>query len=228
VARRVAHEIKNALTPITFAVSRLKKSADHLPEDQRERYLASLSSVHEEAEGLKRLAASFSELARLPVPELVPLDLRELVQSTLDPFENEDRSFEHSLPETAVTVEGDRSLLRQALTNVIKNAVEATGKDGAIRVELAEENAFARVTVEDSGEGWPDPDPERSLDPYVTTKETGTGLGLSLVQRTVLQHGGRLELENRSGGGARVTLFLPYRSSRKVLADEDEDTHSQR
>jgi two-component system nitrogen regulation sensor histidine kinase NtrY len=113
-------------------------------------------------------------------------------------------------------VQGDGTLLRQALINLIKNGVEATGENERIWVTLVAGEDFARIAVEDEGSGWPDAEREVALDPYVTTKEEGTGLGLSLVQRTVLQHGGRLELEDRAEGGARVTLFLPYRSSLKV------------
>jgi two-component system nitrogen regulation sensor histidine kinase NtrY len=218
VARRVAHEIKNALTPITFSASRLRKTAAQVPEGERERFTGSVNTVLEEIEALKRLAASFGELARLPIPDLLPLDLRDVVQGAADAFAEERRRLDVAVPDAPVTVEGDRTLLRQALVNLVKNAVEATSENQRIWIALGTDERFARVTVEDEGPGWPEAERELSLDPYVTTKADGTGLGLSLVQRTVLQHGGRLELEDRPGGGARVTLFLPHRSSLKVNA----------
>jgi nitrogen fixation/metabolism regulation signal transduction histidine kinase len=221
VARRVAHEIKNALTPITFSASRLRKASAQVPEAERERFTGSVNTVLEEVEALKRLAASFSEMARLPIPDLLPLDLREVVRGAADAFTEEQRRMEVALPDDPVTVEGDRTLLRQALVNLVKNAVEATAGNQRIWIAVATDGRLARVTVEDEGPGWPEAEREASLDPYVTTKPDGTGLGLSLVQRTVLQHGGRLELEDRPGGGARVTLFLPHRSSLKVDGGPD-------
>jgi nitrogen fixation/metabolism regulation signal transduction histidine kinase len=209
-ARRVAHEIKNALTPITFAVHRLRKSAPaELAGEERDRFDRSLETVLEEVEGLRRLASSFSELARLPVVELAPVDLRELARGVVAAHASDQRRWKVSLPETPVTVQGDRTLLRQALSNLVKNAVEATGPDATIWVTLAPEAGRALFTVEDDGPGWADGLKERALEPYVTTKAEGTGLGLSLVQRTVFQHGGSLELDERPGGGARVRVVLP-------------------
>lgn len=223
VAQRVAHEIKNALTPITFSAHRIRKEASALDPEERVRLLTSLDTVDEEVEGLKRLAASFSELARLPVPEFTPCDLCEVVQKTVDAFDAERDRIETEVPASPVVVQGDSTLLRQALANVIKNAVEATEDGDRIRVVLDRGDTHARILVEDEGPGWPEGGREQSMDPYVTTKDTGTGLGLSLVQRTMLQHGGSVELDDRAGGGARVTLRLPHRvSGRSAAAEEPE------
>ncbi len=212
VARRVAHEIKNALTPITFSLHRVKRATESLPDTERERFLASLSTVMDEVEGLKRLAASFSELARLPVAELAPIDLGELVASTAAGFRETDPRIQVEVdPKTDLTIDGDRTLLRQALTNLLKNATEASPPQGTVRVTVESRPDQVQVRIEDEGAGWPDADPNLSLEPYYTTKEHGTGLGLSLVQRTMLQHAGTLLLEDRAEGGARVTLLLPRR-----------------
>jgi len=208
-ARRVAHEIKNALTPITFSAHRLKKSVPELPEPERERFQESVNTVLEEIEGLQRLASSFSELARLPVAELRTVDLRELVSAAVAGFPDATRRIETHLSGDAVEIEGDRTLLRQALTNLVKNAVEATHDGERIWVRLERDGGGARVIVEDEGQGWQAGVREQAHEPYVTTKPQGTGLGLSLVQRTMLQHGGYLELEDRPEGGARVTLVFP-------------------
>jgi nitrogen fixation/metabolism regulation signal transduction histidine kinase len=213
VARRVAHEIKNALTPITFSAHRIRKDAAGLEGEQQERLRASLDTVLEEVEGLNLLAASFSELARLPVPEFTPVDLCEVVHKTASAFTGEKDRLVIRTPDAPVTVEGDRTLLRQALTNVIKNAIEATGDGDRIWVEVEPDTNQARIVVEDEGPGWPEEERDTSLSPYVTTKAEGTGLGLSLVQRTMLQHGGSVELGDRAEGGARVTLVLPRRVS---------------
>jgi nitrogen fixation/metabolism regulation signal transduction histidine kinase len=213
-ARRVAHEIKNALTPITFSAHRLRKSVPELPEPERERFQESLNTVLEEIEGLQRLASSFSELARLPVPELRTIDLRELVGAAVSSFPDATRRIECDLPSEPLEIEADRTLLRQALTNLVKNAVEATEDGERIWVRAMRQNGAARVIVEDEGKGWEPGVREQAPEPYVTTKPQGTGLGLSLVQRTMLQHGGYLELDDRPEGGARVTLVFPGASGR--------------
>jgi nitrogen fixation/metabolism regulation signal transduction histidine kinase len=207
VARRVAHEMKNALTPITFSLHRLRKATPSLPEHERERVGTSLQTVMDEVEGLKRLAASFSELARLPVAELEPVDLGGVIEATVQGFPGESERIHYAPPAEPLVVRGDRTLLRQALGNLVRNAVEADA--GRIWVRAERENDRARVTVEDEGPGWPEAEREVVLEPYFTTKSEGSGLGLSLVQRTLLQHGGSLHLDDRPGGGARVTLSLP-------------------
>ena len=139
---------------------------------------------------------------------MAPLDIRELVNATASAFLDEKRVLTLDLPTDSVMVNGDRTLLRQALTNLIKNAVEATQENDSIWVLMEEDTREVRIIVEDSGAGWPE-DRHTVMDPYVTSKSQGTGLGLSLVQRTVFQHGGRIVLEDRPGTGAKVTLFLP-------------------
>jgi len=210
VARRVAHEIKNALTPITFAVHRLRKATAGTGEgSDRGRMAPALDTVLEEVEGLRRLAASFGELARLPLPELTPLDLRELAAGVVEAFAEGDTPVVWRAPAEPVMVDGDRTLLRQALTNLVKNAVESTGARGEVRVRVEEAGNRASLVVEDEGPGWPEGMRGKAIEPYVTTKPEGTGLGLSLVQRTALQHGGTLELGEGPEGGARVVLQLP-------------------
>jgi two-component system nitrogen regulation sensor histidine kinase NtrY len=209
VALRVAHEIKNALTPITFSVHRLRKEAPAIPEPSRERVQSALEAVMGEVDGLKRLAASFSELARLPMAELAPLDVGDLLEAAADGFSGSGRDILLEPPVERMMVNGDRALLRQALTNLIKNAVEASSAGGRIWLRASREGSRIGITVEDEGPGWPEGTPDAVLEPYFTTKADGTGLGLSLVQRTALQHGGATRLDDRPGGGARVTLLLP-------------------
>jgi len=206
VARRVAHEMRNALTPMTFSLHRLRKLEDRLEGDERERVTRAVHVALEEVEGLQRLAATFGELARLPVPEMKTLDLAPVVASVVEGAAAPGITLHWQAPTDPVPVAGDAALLRQAVTNVLRNATEAVGEAGSVWVELSG-GAETRLTVSDDGPGWPGG--ESVLEPYVTTKEGGTGLGLSLVQRTLLQHGGSIRLDDRPGGGARVTLLLP-------------------
>lgn len=222
VARRVAHEMRNALTPIAFSLHRAQRKTQDLDEAVREQIREPMDNVLEEVEGLKRLAASFGELARLPVPELKVTDLVPLLHSCVGAID-EDRLTVHWEPSVEVAeVWGDKSLLRQALTNLIRNATEATEAKGELWVSLERNDEETHVVVEDNGPGWPE-GVEGLLEPYVTTKDQGTGLGLSIVQRTAFQHGGRIELEDRPGGGARVRLILPNRLPVELGELDDEE-----
>lgn len=222
VARRVAHEIKNALTPITFAAHRLRKATgggDSGAGPDPARVAPALDTVLEEVEGLRRLAASFSELARLPLPELNPLDVTDLARGVVEGFAGGTTPVRWQAPEEPVMVDADRTLLRQALTNLVKNGVESTGDRGEVRVRVEEDEGRVALVVEDDGPGWPEGMRGKAIEPYVTTKPDGTGLGLSLVQRTALQHGGTLELGEGPGGGARVVLQLPRAGGTGRAAD---------
>lgn len=208
VARRVAHEMKNALTPVTFSLHRLRKLTPDLPETERDRARRALDTLGGEVEGLQRLAASFSELARLPMVEAARVDLREVVAGAVEGLTGT-VCIHWSPPTDPAWSRADRTLLRQALGNILKNATEAAGENGQVWIALDEASGRMRITVDDDGPGWPPGARETALEPYFTTKEQGTGLGLSLVQRTMLQHGGSMELQDRPGGGARVVLSLP-------------------
>ncbi len=212
VARRVAHEMKNALTPVTFSLHRLRKLAPDIPEAGRDRVLRALDTLGEEVEGLQRLAASFSELARLPQIEPVRVDLREIVAGAVEGFADAAR-LHWSPPPRPAWSRADRTLLRQALGNLLKNAAEAGGETGQVWIGLEDGPKGMRITIDDDGPGWPEGARDTVLEPYFTTKAQGTGLGLSLVQRTMLQHGGSMELADRPGGGARVVLTLPAAGS---------------
>ncbi len=209
VARRVAHEMKNALTPVTFSLHRLRKLTPDLPEAERDRARRALDALGDEVEGLQRLAASFSELARLPMVEAARVDLREVVAGAVEGVSPEPLRIHWSPPPEPAWSHADRTLLRQALGNILKNAAEAAGENGQVWIALDEASGRVRITIDDDGPGWPPGARETVLEPYFTTKEQGTGLGLSLVQRTMLQHGGSMELQDRPGGGARVVLTLP-------------------
>jgi signal transduction histidine kinase len=207
IARRLAHEIKNPLTPIQLAVQELhgKYSGD----DARYRRLLddARAIVSEEIAGLRRLVDAFSGFARLPRVEARPLDLALVVDDVV----REQRELEPPLaldvaaPAEPVTVAGDRLLLRRALTNLVENARQA----GAKRVRIAWTEG--RLTVEDDGPGVPADLGERVFDPYITSRPHGTGLGLAIVKKTILEHGGTIALAPSTLGGAGFAISLPAR-----------------
>jgi nitrogen fixation/metabolism regulation signal transduction histidine kinase len=212
VARRLAHEIKNPLTPIQLAVQELHRQ--YAGDDARYRRTLddARAIVEEEIAGLRRLVDAFSGFARLPAVEPRPLDLAVVVEEVA----REQRELEPPLevevaaPAAPVVVDGDRLLLRRVLVNLVENARQA----GARRVRLSWDAVAgaAELRVADDGPGVPPELGARLFDPYVTTKAHGTGLGLAIAKKTLLEHGGAIRLEPPApAGGATFVITLPLR-----------------
>ena len=223
VARRIAHEIKNPLTPIALATDRLMKK--YRPEDTEEgkKFDEYMTIISRQVGDIGRMVEEFSKFARMPAPVLKKTDLCRLVQeqqTLLQTYANLDLVFD--LPENAtpIWVQADAGLMRQMLTNLMKNAIEnmqetQTGqpKDGAqilrIEVAVAQEAENATITIRDYGSGFAGEDVERYLEPYVTTRNKGTGLGLAIAQKIISDHDGQIFLSNHHEQGAIVKLTLP-------------------
>lgn len=222
IARRLAHEIKNPLTPILLAAQQLQKKYEG--DDPRFRKLLDDSSeiIQEEIDGLRRLVNEFSEFAKLPSASLNEEEPVAFVEDFLRRHERfADRcalEWAHS-GETDVRIALDRVLLQRVLVNLIENAAQASpvSDEGALpRVELrtwATDERF-RLEVVDHGNGVGVADRERIFDPYYTTKSAGTGLGLSIVKKIVLEHGGTIAVEDADTGGACFRIELPLSSAR--------------
>ncbi|MEO8636484.1 MAG: HAMP domain-containing sensor histidine kinase [Gemmatimonadales bacterium] len=203
VARRVAHEMKNPLTPIRFAVAQLSRTAR--PEQQE-----SLEVLQAESDRLERLAREFTEMGRLPEGPAADVDLGELLtelgRTTLPPAMSATYVIDPSTP----LISGHYEPLRRAISNLIRNAVEACGGTGALELgcrPLGQNGAELRVV--DHGPGVPPELRDRAFEPYVTEKHGGTGLGLALVRQTIEAHGGRVRHEETPGGGATFLVTLP-------------------
>lgn len=215
LARRLAHEIKNPLTPIQLAVEELR--GRYQGDDERFTKLLEQASeiVIEEVESLRRLTTEFSAFAKLPEVELRPVELRELLDEcsqSLTLLRSERGDVVVELPPTDIVVELDRMMMKRVLDNLVRNAVEAfdaTGEDGTVVVRGARDDDGAVVIiVEDDGPGIDDEERRRVFEPYYTTKETGTGLGLAIVKKIVLEHGGIITLDSREAGGSRFVIRL--------------------
>jgi two-component system, NtrC family, nitrogen regulation sensor histidine kinase NtrY len=221
IARRLAHEIKNPLTPIQMAMDTLRKTHKKKHPSFDEILEESTSTVLEEADRLKRLVAEFSDFARMPKPEFGRLDLDEVVRSAV------------SLYQGAVPVEvrlgglplidADKGQLNQVVLNLVENARDAIAgrPNGQIMVStrLGDAGDRALLVVEDNGPGVPPDLKDKVFAPYFTTKHArgGTGLGLAIVHRIVNDHGGRIALSDAPGGGARFTIELPLRNGTALL-----------
>jgi signal transduction histidine kinase len=171
--------------------------------------------VLEEVDRLRRIVDEFSRFARMPKPQLAPVDLGELVQSVLSLYAAPPEGIQ-ILPtlQTCVVAKVDRDQLTQVLVNLVKNAEEAMkGKGGALRVRVKGTETDAVVEVEDSGPGIPPEHRARIFEPYFTTKDGGTGLGLAIAARILQEHGGKLDVGGEPGQGARFSVVLPRTES---------------
>ena len=222
IARRLAHEIKNPLTPIQMAMDNLRKTWRKQHPSFAEILEESTATVLEEADRLRRIVTEFSDFARMPKPDLTPLDLGEVVSGALALYQG-GSPVEHKASPVP-PIEADRGQMNQVLLNLVENARDAiAGKDGGtILVTTRRGDAGDRVEliVEDNGPGVPPELRDRVFTPYFTTKQGrgGTGLGLAIVHRIISDHGGRVVIGSVATGGARITVEFPIRPGPLLLA----------
>ncbi len=212
VARRLAHEIKNPLTPIQLAAERLQhKLATKLDDSDGNVLERATRTIVAQVQAMKRMVDAFSDYARPREVELAPLDINALVQDILPLYEASTPPVRTQLAPDLPPVRGDAEKLRQVLHNLIKNAQDATGEsaEASIVVATAVADGRVRLSVSDSGPGFRADVAARAFEPYVTTKPKGTGLGLAIVKKIIDEHDGTIRLDNREPCGARVTLELP-------------------
>ena len=210
VARRLAHEIKNPLTPIAMSVETLRDAQASARPDFREIFEEGTRAIGEEVRRLKRIVDEFSRFARLPAPQPSPVAPEELVSAVLALFPPPPGlTVERDVAEGLPKVLADRDQAVQVLLNLVQNALDAMPHGGLLRVSARAEGGLVALAVSDTGAGVAPEDLARVFEPYFTRKEGGTGLGLSIAQRIAEEHGGRLEAASAPGGGATFTLWLP-------------------
>jgi two-component system, NtrC family, nitrogen regulation sensor histidine kinase NtrY len=223
VARRLAHEIKNPLTPIQLCAERLRRHFSSAPPPLHDLVEECTNTIVGEVESLKALVDEFAQFARMPAPRTVPSNINGLLTDTLALYNGLfreieiERRFADGLPPVRVDVEQ----IRRVIINLVDNAVEALGGSGAharpdgrlpkIVVETRHDpvNAVARVVVSDNGPGIPPGDRDKLFMPYYSTKKRGSGLGLAIVRRIVAEHGGSIEVADNEPSGTRFTIELP-------------------
>jgi two-component system nitrogen regulation sensor histidine kinase NtrY len=230
VARRLAHEIKNPLTPIQLCAERIRRNLAGAPAPAKALVDECTTTIVGEVEVLKGLVDEFSHFARLPSPQAVPADLNALLSNSLSLYDGLfteiviERDFQPGLPPVRV----DPDQIQRVVVNLVDNAVAALGgktRDahavigpGVIRIETRHDatNGVARVIVSDNGPGLADADREKLFLPYFSTKGRGSGLGLAIVRRIIVEHGGSIEAADNTPSGTRFTVELPctYESPR--------------
>lgn len=216
VARRLAHEIKNPLTPIQLSAERLAhKLATKLGAADAEMLERSTQTIVNQVAALKTMVDEFSQYARQPSLNLQRLDLNSLVEEVLTLYENSPIPVHTFLSDQLPPISGDAKLLRQVVHNLLQNAQDAltNQRDPLIMVRTSVENGFALLRVIDNGCSFPPEILTRVFEPYVTTKPKGTGLGLAIVKKIVEEHQGLVEIRNLDEGGACVCVKLPLPGS---------------
>jgi nitrogen fixation/metabolism regulation signal transduction histidine kinase len=212
VARRLAHEIKNPLTPIQLSAERLQlKLKGKLAEPEADMLQRSTQTIVNQVASLKRMVDAFSQYARTPEPSMHALDLNEVVRDVLTLYESLASSIRLELTAALPAIIGDAAQLRQVIHNLLQNSQDALAETPGPTIVLATAVAdgTVRLTVTDNGSGFPEHMMKRAFEPYVTSKSKGTGLGLVIVKKIVEEHRGDVTISNLTPRGARVTITLP-------------------
>lgn len=215
VARRIAHEIKNPLTPIKLSAQRLrKKYLDKFPGDNV--FDECTATIIKQVDELKTLVNEFSTFARMPASNPSPNDLNEIVEETASLYRSGHRkvSFDTILDQRLPVIELDRDQIKRVLINLIDNAVAAVDEDGSVSIEThyLEELRLARLEVSDNGCGISPEAKQRLFEPYFSTKKTGTGLGLAIVSNIVADHNGYIRIKDNLPSGTRFVIEFPVKA----------------
>ncbi len=211
VARRLAHEIKNPLTPIQLSAERLAfKLADKLDDSSRAMLERGTTTIVNQVEAMKNLVNAFRDYARLPAPKLSAFDLNALIGEVLELYESAAALIRLELSPGLPRVQGDASQIRQVIHNMLQNAQDALAgiDDAEVHVITQREGERVLLLFRDNGPGFPAEVLAHAFEPYFTTKSRGTGLGLAMVKKIVDEHGGDVRLGNRDGSGAEVRIRL--------------------
>jgi two-component system nitrogen regulation sensor histidine kinase NtrY len=213
VARRLAHEIKNPLTPIQLSAERLRRHFSQAPAGTRDLVDECTTTIVGEVESLKGLVDEFSQFARMPAPRAVSTDVHALLDDALSLYrgllaELEIRPhYQACLPKVSI----DPEQIRRVIHNLVDNAIEAMDRRGVIDIETRHDakNNLVRIVVADNGPGIPEAEREKLFLPYYSTKQRGSGLGLAIVRRIVAEHGGSIDVTDNQPRGTRFAIELP-------------------
>ena len=229
VARRIAHEIKNPLTPIQLAAERLKRKYLPLINDEANLFESLTDTIVRQVEDIGGMVDEFSSFARMPRAVMKRVELVGLVkeQMSLQKAAHSNIDFSLILDENIIFVQCDSRQIRQAITNLIQNSIDSIGtrtkdldlENGKIKILLSVEDRFGNIIISDNGRGLPKEDRHRLIEPYVTTREKGTGLGLAIVAKIIEDHRGVFKIKDGSdlGAGATVIMKIPKLTSLTAL-----------
>jgi two-component system, NtrC family, nitrogen regulation sensor histidine kinase NtrY len=218
LARRLAHELKNPLFPLQTTVENLQRAKEQSPDQFEDVFRESTGILLSEIEHLKTIVGRFSDFAKMPQPELGPVQVNDVVRSVVKLFEAQFGAVgrppitsELHLEENLPVIQADAALLRRAIENLVLNAMDAMPAGGVLMLRTSHADGSVELEISDTGGGLTPEECERLFTPYYTTKQHGTGLGLAIVQSVVSDHGGRISVESESGVGTSFRLRLPIK-----------------
>ncbi|HXN18531.1 MAG TPA: ATP-binding protein [Candidatus Binatus sp.] len=231
VARRLAHELKNPLFPLQTTVENLQRASTQNPDQFEEVFRESTGILLAEIENLKTIVGRFSDFAKMPQPELAPVDLNGIVRNVVKLFEAQFCAVgrppitpELHLGENLPTIQADTTLLHRVIENLILNAMDAMPAGGILMMRTTPNDGNVDFEISDTGVGLTREEADRIFTPYYTTKQHGTGLGLAIVQAIVADHGGRISVESEMGVGTAFHVELPIKpphpQTTPVVAEE--------
>ncbi len=227
LARRLAHELKNPLYPLQITIENLQRARLQKPEQFDEVFRESTHTLLAELDNLKTIVGRFSDFARMPAPQLTPVQVNDLILNAMKLFESQfsgagrpqietNLYLEPELPE----ISADRDLLHRALQNLILNALDAMPAGGTLTLRTKVTGAGIRIGISDTGQGLTREECERLFTPYYTTKQYGTGLGLAIVQSVVSDHHGKISVQSEEGAGTTFLIDLPARPKGVEITSE--------
>ncbi|MGQ9609868.1 MAG: sensor histidine kinase [bacterium] len=219
VARTMAHEIKNPLWPIQLSIRSLKRAYESKSDDFDKIFAECTDTIIEEVESLRRIVDEFSNFARMPKAQLKPENINDIIKDTLALYKNlpESIDIKVNLYDNIPKIMADKEQLSRAFINIINNAIQAMPDGGSLTIATSIDDTLGIVDVKntvkiifaDTGVGIPSEIKDKVFQPYVTTKEGGTGLGMAIVQRIITEHNGKIEVESEENVGTKFTIFLP-------------------
>jgi PAS domain S-box-containing protein len=216
VARRLAHEIKNPLTPIQLSAERLRRKYLKSEAGEGELLDKATHTIIQQVEAMKQMVNAFSEYARSPRMEVSRFDVNALIRELCDLYAHQEKplAIKLALADDLPPIEADAGRLRQVLHNLLRNALEAMEHQDEARVEISTRVAgadsdFVEIKVADNGPGFLRDIVHQAFEPYVTSKPKGTGLGLAIVKKLIEEHGGHINARNREQGGAEISILIP-------------------
>jgi len=227
VARRLAHEIKNPLTPIQLSAERLQFKFQNKMNEEDSRMLSrSTETIVHQVEAMKEMVNAFTDYARAPAMDLQRIDLNSLVFEVTEMYKMPELRMKRQLDERSPLIQADATRLRQLLHNLIKNALEAMEDNKIMKIDITTRCMdeagcrFVELGIRDYGHGFPEQAMGHYFEPYITTKNKGTGLGLAIVKKIVEEHGGMVTAENLPDQGAIITIRLPVITTMKVGTEQ--------
>ncbi|HKT51908.1 MAG TPA: HAMP domain-containing sensor histidine kinase [Candidatus Angelobacter sp.] len=222
LARRLAHELKNPLFPLQITVENLLRARENMPDQFDEVFRESTATLLAEIANLKNIVGRFSDFSKMPVPQLQPVDLDEMVRGVVQLFQGQLTQRASKIePDVQLgqvpPVSADPVLLRRVIENLVLNAIDAMPDGGKLTFRTAKDDKFAIFELADTGKGLTPEECERIFTPYYTTKQHGTGLGLAIAQSVVIDHHGRISVSSRKNQGTTFHVELPLADGARLV-----------